>query len=399
MSWRDRLRSGSFRGVAFHTKSTDQSGGRRLAIHEFGQKDGALIEDMGRRPHAFSFDCLVVGADYDQDRDALIDALDAKGPGTLIHPYRGSLTVSVQSWRVQETDQEGRVAFFTIDFATEGETRPSQSADPASAVEAAAAAASAEGLSGLAQQFSVAGLPGFVAEGAAARLGGLANVVQGGLGKLQSAKAAISNVGLKLQNMRQGALSLVRMVPNMGAAVAGLIADFRLLADTPRAAFRELRNLIGFTSGEPTPGATPARAAERRNAQALERLVTLTASAEAARAVTRVTFESYDDAAVVREDIAGRIEAAALVYADAGDDGAYQALRNLRLALVKDITARGGNLTRLYDYTPAGTEPALVTAQRLYGDARRAEEIVSRNRIAHPGFVPAGQPLEVLTDA
>lgn len=45
------------------------------------------------------------------------------------------------------------------------------------------------------------------------------------------------------------------------------------------------------------------------------------------------------------------------------------------------------------------TMPALLIAHRVYGDARRADDIVSRNRIAHPGFVSGGQVLEVLKDA
>jgi prophage DNA circulation protein len=398
LSWRDRLREGSFRGAAFHIEGADQSGGRRLAVHEFPQRDGAMVEDLGRRPHGFDIDCLVIGPNYDQARDALIAALDAAGPGSLVHPYRGTLTLSVESWRARESKDDGGAAFFNITFISEGETRPTQTADSGSAVEAAAVAASAEGQEGLQERFSVGGLPGFVAEGGAARLGALADGLQGAMGRLRSAREAMSNIGLRIANLRSGALTLVRQVPNMGAAVAGLIADIRLLADTPRAAYRELRNLIGFSTGEAAPGQTPARMAERRNAEALDRQITLTASAEASRAVAAMTFDSYDDALEVREDLVGRIDAAALTFADAGDDGAYQALRVLGLAVVRDITARGGNLSRLYDYSPVSTEPVLVTAQRLYGDARRAEEIVERNRVAHPGFVPAGQRLEVLSD-
>ncbi|PTS90230.1 hypothetical protein DBR17_01670, partial [Sphingomonas sp. HMWF008] len=52
-------------------------------------------------------------------------------------------------------------------------------------------------------------------------------------------------------------------------------------------------------------------------------------------------------------------------------------------------------------YTPATTEPALVIAARLYADPAQAEiraaEIVARNRVVHPGFVPGGVALQVLT--
>jgi hypothetical protein len=43
-----------------------------------------------------------------------------------------------------------------------------------------------------------------------------------------------------------------------------------------------------------------------------------------------------------------------------------------------------------------GIEPAVVLAARIYDDASRAGEIVQRNNIAHPGFVPL-QPLKLST--
>jgi prophage DNA circulation protein len=111
-----------------------------------------------------------------------------------------------------------------------------------------------------------------------------------------------------------------------------------------------------------------------------------------------VTFESYDEAVEIRDALADRLEQAAVGLADAGDDAGYEALSALRLAVVRDVTARGGSLARIYRYAPPSTEPALVTAHRLYGDAGRAAEIVERNRVRHAGFVPGGETLEVLTD-
>jgi prophage DNA circulation protein len=43
----------------------------------------------------------------------------------------------------------------------------------------------------------------------------------------------------------------------------------------------------------------------------------------------------------------------------------------------------------LRTYAPAETVSALVLAHALYGDALRSGEIVERNRVRHPGFVPA----------
>lgn len=399
MAWRDELRPGSFRDVPFHIDAADQQGGRRQVVHEFPQRDDPVIEDLGLRPHGFTLDCLVLGADYMTARDALIAALDAAGPGTLVHPYRGALTVSCDTWRVRESSREGGIAWFSIDFvASAVAPRPLSVEDTAATTEAAAAAAMTEAGDGLAAGFSVAGLSDFVSQGAVDRVSVIGDRLESGLARLNGARDAVSNVALKLRNLRADALTLVRQVPDLAGAVTDLIVSARLLADTPGAALRELRGLIGLNTGARAPGQTPARIAERTNATALERLVTLAAGAEAVRATAAISFDSYDEAVAVRDDLADRLEQAAVAAADIGDDAAFLRLSALRLTMVRDVTRRGGSLARVYSHTPPTTEPALVTAQRLYGDAGRADQIVARNGLRHPGFVPGGRPLEVLTD-
>ena len=82
----------------------------------------------------------------------------------------------------------------------------------------------------------------------------------------------------------------------------------------------------------------------------------------------------------------------------AADDAVFLGLAELRRAVVTDLTTRGAELPRVRSVTLPGTVPALVAAYRIHADAGRADEIVSRNRIRHPGRVPGGTPLEVLSE-
>jgi prophage DNA circulation protein len=78
------------------------------------------------------------------------------------------------------------------------------------------------------------------------------------------------------------------------------------------------------------------------------------------------------------------------------DVEAYRALRALGLAVVRDFRARGATLSRISVVTPTATMPVLVLAYRYHGDLNQVDAIVARNGIRHPGFVPGGQPLELL---
>lgn len=76
MAWRDELRPASFRGVSFYVEGGTLTFGRRLAIHEYPQREKPYVEDLGKKARVYRLEAFVLGPDYMKDRDALIDALE-----------------------------------------------------------------------------------------------------------------------------------------------------------------------------------------------------------------------------------------------------------------------------------------------------------------------------------
>ncbi len=97
---------------------------------------------------------------------------------------------------------------------------------------------------------------------------------------------------------------------------------------------------------------------------------------------------SFDDAQVVLQDTCDALDREITAAGDADDDASYDALRALRRAVVADLTARGASLAPLVTRSFADTLPEFVVAQLLYGDARRADEVVRRVDPVHPLFLP-----------
>jgi prophage DNA circulation protein len=403
MSWRDALRAGSFRGAGFKIQTGEAEGGRRGEVHEYPERDEPWFEDLGRKAKQWTVECVVLGAEYMGQRDALIAACEKNGAGTLIHPYLGELSVVCPSYSFRESSEEGGAAFFTLEFAEPGEptealAKPDTSIAAVQEADRVQAAAPAHFAGG----FDASNMPAFVETSAAnqvrdlAELAGLIGVSLGGAG------SALRTYESGLAALPSGALSLVRTPLSLGHAVVGLVMAVAGLSASPTSRVRALRQLLGSRSVlPPFISSTPARIREQSNAGAFSRLVAVVTTAEAVRAASSIRFTSYDEAIQLRDALAEDIDQAATEAADAGDDTAAGDLDQLRLIMVRDITARGGSLERLYDYTPQVTEPALTIAQRLYGEpsvvADRADELVERNRIPHPGFVPGGQPLQVRT--
>lgn len=62
--------------------------------------------------------------------------------------------------------------------------------------------------------------------------------------------------------------------------------------------------------------------------------------------------------------------------------------------MVRHLTQVAASGVQLVNVTPTETTPAVVLAYQRFGDATREGEIVQRNKINHPGFVPA-VPIQV----
>ncbi|VTN15523.1 Mu-like prophage DNA circulation protein [Raoultella terrigena] len=99
------------------------SHGRRQAVHEYPYRDTAWIEDMGRgvrriviRGFLIQDSQMYGGGDVITQRQALINACEEKGTGTLIHPTLGEMTVAIpeNGLRLSGSADAGRVFEFTL---------------------------------------------------------------------------------------------------------------------------------------------------------------------------------------------------------------------------------------------------------------------------------------------
>ncbi len=367
MTWRDHLQPASFRGVSFHIKDASGTYGRRVALHEYPLRDKPYAEDLGRKAREISFDAYVIGHDYMTGRDALIEAVEKPGAGTLVHPYYGQMRVTVTACRVRESTREGGMARFSLTMVEAGELAfPVATVDTQSIVETRADDALDVIKSAFADAISVDGVPGWVGDAA--------------------------------QTVVDEAMKALRAIdPN----IAGLASTLKL----PEVLADELVTMIGELGDRSTlyrwgdklpvvPLITASRRLQAANQVAIVNLVQRAALVESARAASRASYDSREQAIEARDGVADALD----LQLETADDRSYAALQSVRIALVRDITTRAADLSRILRYVPKTTEPALVVAHRLYRDATREADIISRNRAGRPGFLQGGQALEVLSE-
>ena len=195
-----------------------------------------------------------------------------------------------------------------------------------------------------------------------------------GLSIIAQIEAVSANVTMLIAAPTTLASSLIGLVQ----AFAGTSADFRALADS----------LANVTWNWPLIAGDVNAAAIYANRAALQSLMVTQALVEAVRTSSIATFDSQQAAFALGVDLAARIDTA--IYA-ASSRSLRASLMALKTALLADINTRAAQLDVLESWINQGEISALVLASRIYDDPAMAGDIVTRNAVANPLFLPAGQ--------
>lgn len=433
MTWRDRIDPelrGSYRGVEFHVERADTSGGRRWLVHEYPRRDVPYAEDVGRRAKEWRLSLFVAGDDYDRQRDKLIEALDAPGAATLVHPYLGTLSAVATDVSWSENTREGGVCTFEVTFAESGlQLNPATSVDTQREVGLAADMLEELGIGDFLERWSIEGLTGWslssierdlaaVIDDLVQFVGGISeeitNVIRfptnivglilGGYNRIRNAVMRPVNAldlysgnSVLSWNGQDESSSSWSAATTTAASLAGS-SRLQLPPGTPVRAVRMLREAgAGGDTVTIPPMDTPENTTRARNIVAARQLNGRLAATTAARVVADTDWLSRQDAETAGRDALALIDHE-LETAEPINDNVYNALVVLRAALSTDLRTRALALPGMTEYTPQATLPAVVIAQRLYGDATRADEICVRNNIRHPSALRGGMALEVLSE-
>jgi prophage DNA circulation protein len=102
---------------------------------------------------------------------------------------------------------------------------------------------------------------------------------------------------------------------------------------------------------------------------------------------------SVDDANLVRDVVGDQLDA---LMGETTSDDVFNGLQDLRAQLVNAVPPKDESLARVARVTLVGGSNALALAYELYGSLALESDLIGRNAIRHPGFIPAGRELEVL---
>lgn len=400
--WKDRLRKGSFKGIPFYIEDHEAEVGRRLVVNEYPYRDEPFSEDMGRAARRYSVTCYMIGDNYMSDRDRMLDAIESGGAGVLVHPYLGTKDVICESGRLRETKGEGRFATFSLSFVEAGrQLFPNASPIPSDLVSLRADELISAARSAFVNGMTVTGVSEWVRDSYSGTLSSVADVFDvirsnGGI----NAQTTTSLINLAAEwvadvaDLGSPSIGLIRDLFGAADRIIDSIAGVFNLSPSPDIAAKNLQRFSSFSV--PRNGATTAAAiTANTNAQVSEDFIRTVSVATETKAAVARDYQSYEDALDARSNILTRIDALA---GQTSDDTIYNSFRSLRSEVAAAIPGEKTALPRIGNVSLKQSAPSLVVAYDLYESVAREQEIIDRNKIRHPGFLPGGQLLSVLRD-
>lgn len=405
------LRPGALRGLLFYVQTSEDNSTRRWVTHEFPGRDEPWHEDLGAKTRSFSIEGLLVGPDVVLQSRAFARAAADPEPATLLHPWLGAMRVVVLDCRISHDVAQARVARVSLRVEKAG-TKPAPvlGLDSLGGVLDAADRLLTTAQSVYAEYRFMRAAADFIIDSFKGSVLGIAGAIGGALSNAGLVGGAAGSVSA-LASVNDAAIVSDTAVPlavasaarDVSALAGGRAALTRGADAAPQGAFAALdalnaQDLVKAPIGAAT---TPAR---QQLAAANEGLAVLAAAifaGEFARAAAAVPWASRDEAMAARDKVADALAAAADRVAAAGWDAVWQRLVALRAASAADLAERAAPLPRIKRLELPNVMPATLIAYRLNGDNLsdvfgRGAALVARNRVRHPGFVPAAAPIEVL---
>lgn len=444
MSWKDNLQEASLRGVPFKVDEDEATFGRRVQVHEYPNRDKPFAEDLGRATRRFSVQAYLIGDDFFEQRNRLIEAIEKPGPCTLVHPYYGEMTVTVDdAVRVSHSGSEGRMCRVSFSFIESGELSFPTAGLATGQKLSSSVSIFDDAISSAFSAFGMDGMPDFMQEG-------VLNDVSGMLGTVTSAFQYVDSGISAASRLLQGDLSVLLRPPSSGTSFVNELQKMWRAGSRLSGNASDLMSMIkGLTGVTLDNGLAPrgvwktdskTTQSQKTQSNLVAQAVRTTAISEAAYAVTNLpqvnpayvarrqdeqqaamvahpavtdilpatgtagtttggvtsstetgTVITWDELAEVRDSLNQTIDQE---MARVTDDRLFLALQTVRTDINKDISARLEQTARMAERTPVQVVPALVLAADWYDSADRAGEILARNGIRHPGFVPV-KPLRV----
>lgn len=419
MSWRDKLQQASYKNTPFEVETMSRSGGKRGTSHEFIDNGVPYFEERGKKTGEFPFEAFVIGEDYLEKRDALIQAIESVGSGELIHPTYGSIEANCLSFSVTEGISEGMGwAKFSFTFIKSGGISQPIASIPKrlflqDVIDGLREVVDLE----LSEKFDVVGFPSYVVSEAKETMTAMTDQIDR---ITNSVRSQVQDVAIfksnlkKLKNSFEEIVSapktLVDEYSKIYSSMSSLFSDKKSISEKALIAASNIiasevkasESVVTIGENQVVKNKKNLSSFEKRHLVLLsvESLVKSVFETNQEQAIDDVlssnSFLTIEDVVEFKEKLIAEIDA--LLSDKSTSHEIYEKFYKLKSDLSLSIPAEINRLPSKRSISLVEVKPSLLVVYNEFGQVNKEREFSLINNIENPLFVPAGKSLEVIGD-
>lgn len=384
------LRRASFKGIPFHVETTEEIVSQRVVVHEYAGRNTPYVEELGLGKRNIKFTAYFIGEGYLNQRDRFIAACEQGGVGTLTHPFFAAQkrVVFISSTWQHDKNAVGRTSVSLEFIESEAPPSPLIRPDTRMRLDQAFQEAVSATIAAFNAVHDVVNVIDYVRDNSVGLIEDVAAIIDTmRLDTIMTPEASAS-LAASIRDFYDDAPKLVSD-ESMPAHMGALITAFREGANDATDAAGALGALHEFHTGsEAVLFNTPSRILQQQNQHAIERLVRRLSTVAFCRTLVDQNYQFKEEVRQVRLQASMLIEARLHEISKINEDNIYIAFTNIRTKISEDFDDRAEGLGELLEVEVPRSMPSLVNSWRLYQDPLRAEELVERNRVEHPSWMP-----------
>lgn len=403
MSILSQTQAASFKNAVFLLRDDRTEGGRKTVTHEFPNRDTREVEDLGQMQKSFSITGIIHDGNgtYFKDRDTLLEALESPGSGILVHPFFGSIQVSLINYVLTQSFTDLNRAVFAMTFEVRQESVGFTLSD-APGTKAAASVNSGTAIQkilidNIANNFKIGKFFSLNFTDAESVITELLDIFADNLNVLNTAPDQLNDFNLTLNDFRDNLRSSINTPSILSGRFNDLFEQNAIIGKTPGDQIRISDRLFNFQSQfADVPTTTVQRLQRQKNRDIIQTAVKTNALKDEfiqSQNIEFVTDVQVDARQAVLEgkfqELSETFETKPLALPD-DLFAELQVLRNLTREFFDEQRVQTFRITSFS--TP--DVPATVLSHRLYGSTENTQALVDLNESINPTFL--GGDLKVL---
>lgn len=389
--------NGSYKGVPISITSATLAGGRKLSVKQFPNKDTQNAEDLGLRPRQYSVEISVndkPGQDYFNYRNDLLEALETKGTGELIHPLYGRIeNVKVDTFTLNETMSRFGSTVASVVFEVDSNTGiPTSAGNAVTNVQAKNNVVTSATQVDISQNYAVnSQFPGNF-QAAADKIQSLIDKASEATDFIGEAAETLDEFSAEIGRLSSEVNSLVTDPEQLSIEFVGLFDSVNGLYASAESTFKTFTGFFGFGSDDLLFGRDTAGLIQRgNNNDVLNGATAASALGYAYLAATQVEFQTTRDI----DEIAAQLDDQYQAVQESGSSQEVKdSVTDMRVTVLDVFDQARVNASQIITINTLPTTARLL-AFSYYGNDELGQEIVDLNGISDVSFIEGD--FEVLT--